>query len=41
MIACAQSAATKLFCFVTYFETNLILTTLNYGMFQKCLDIQK
>ena len=30
MIACVQSAVTKLFRFVTYFKTKLILTTLNY-----------
>ena len=30
MIACAQSPVTKLFGFITYFETKLILTTLNY-----------
>ena len=30
MIACAQSAVTKVFRFLAYFETKLILTTFNY-----------
>ena len=30
MIACAQSAVTKVFRFRAYFETKLILTTFNY-----------
>ena len=30
MIACAQSAVTKVFCFLAYFETKLILTTFTY-----------
>ena len=30
MIACAQSAVTKVYRFLAYFETKLILTTFNY-----------
>ena len=30
MIACAQSAVTKIYRFLAYFETKLILTTFNY-----------